>query len=125
MGDGTIEAALIESQQVEHLSSAQRAVEVSASRSGKTSVLNLAGKIDIRCAGELKDAFLNALQGGNQIQVKIDGASDLDVTALQLLWAGRMAAGRSGADFAVSGEPAESIRRQVAELGMEELGIFA
>lgn len=116
---------MIELQQVEHSSSAEQAVEVSASRSGKTSVLNLAGKIDISCVSELKDAFLKVLQGGDQIQVKIDGASDLDVTALQLLWAARIAARQSGVDFAVSGEPAEAIRGQVAELGMEDLGIFA
>ena len=112
------------SQEIEHSSSAQQAAEVSPS-SGEASVLNLAGEIDIACAGELKDEFLNALQSGKPIQVKIGDLSGLDVTGLQLLWVARRAAGQLGIDFAVSGEPAEPIRHQLAELGMEELEIFA
>jgi len=113
-----------EAQQLDHLNSAQQAVEISPG-SGEASVLNLPGTIDIACAAELKHEFLNALQGGKRIQVKIGDVSDLDVTALQLLWAARRAAKKSGIDFALSGEPAEPIKRQLAELGMEDLGIFA
>jgi anti-anti-sigma regulatory factor len=113
------------SQQLEHLSSEQPAVDVSKDCSVEPCVLNLAGKIDIGCAGELKDEFLKALQSGKRIQVEIGGLSDLDVTALQLLWAAKRATMRLGVDFAVSGEPAKPIQNQVAELGMEELGIFA
>lgn len=114
-----------ESQQVELLNGARQAVNVSLSCGGEACVLDLAGEIDIACAGELKDALLKALQSGKEIQVMTGGVCDLDVTALQLLWAAKRAAGQLGADFAVSGEPAEAIKRQLAELGMEELGIFA
>ena len=116
---------LIESLQIEHSSSAQLADRISLSCSGEASVLHLAGAIDIACAGELKDAFLNALQAGKPIQVEIGGVSDVDVTALQLLWAARRAAGQLEVDFAVSGEPAEPIKRQMAELGMEDLRILS
>ena len=112
------------SREIEHSSNEQQAVAVSPG-SGEASVLNLAGEIDIARAGELKDEFLNALQGGKPIHVKIGDLSGLDVTGLQLLWAARRAAGQLGVDFAVSGEPAEPIQHQLAELGMEELEIFA
>ena len=115
---------MFESQQIEYSGSVQQAVEVSPD-SAEASVLNLAGVLDIARASELKDELLNALRSGKPIQVKIGDLCGVDVTALQLLWAAKRTAAQSCVHFAVSGDLAEPIGRQLAELGMEELEIFA
>lgn len=96
---------------------------ISLSRSGELSVLRLAGSIDIGTAAELQAALLKALRGSRQIQVCAEALTDVDVTALQLLWAARRAAVSEGAGFLVSGAPA--LEPQLAEWGMEALLIFA
>ena len=94
------------------------------SHSGGSCLLRLSGAIDITTAAELKAMLLRAFEGSKRIQVSAEGVSDLDVTALQLLWAARKHAARLGVGFAISAAPAP-IGNLVAELGMEELGIFA
>jgi anti-anti-sigma regulatory factor len=96
----------------------RKAAEISLSRFGESSVLRLAGAIDIDSAAELRAALLEALKGSREIQISTDGVSEADVTALQLLWAARRAAGEAGVDFSLSRAPA--IGSLAAELGMEE-----
>jgi len=128
-GEALKEAALPDSQNAEASCSVQAANEpaegMELSRSGEISVLRLSGAIDISSAAELKAMLLKAFEGSKQVQVSTEGVSDLDVTALQLLWAARKHAAKLGVGFAINAAPAGALGNLVAELGMEKLGIFA
>ena len=50
-------------------------------------VIHLEGEIDISSAAELKKLLLLALQSGKELRLDLERATELDVTALQLLWA--------------------------------------
>jgi len=64
-----------------------------------TCVLGLAGEIDIRCAAELKNILLLALKLGKNLQLNLSAASEMDITAVQLLWAAAAEAEREGREF--------------------------
>ena len=49
--------------------------------------LCLEGELDIRCAAELKGTLLDALASQKEVRLDFEQATDLDVTALQVLWA--------------------------------------
>jgi anti-anti-sigma regulatory factor len=82
-------------------------------------VLRLEGEIDITCSAELKRMLIEAIASGKEVQVDLAPASDLDVTAVQLLWAASREAEKAGASFAVSGGVPENIGRAVCEAGFE------
>ncbi len=97
---------------------------IALSVSADSTVVRLSGSIDIASAAELKAALQQAFEGGNPIQISIDGISDLDVTALQLLWAARQHAAKLGVRFVMSGEPRKVMGSLLTELGMEGLGLI-
>ena len=85
----------------------------------------LEGATDIASAAALKAALLEAIATGREVRVSLEGASSLDVTALQLLWAAKREARRLNVEFVFEGEPPEAIRGSMASMGLEGLGIFA
>lgn len=72
------------------------------------------GVIDISCAEEVKSALTEALEAGKAISISLAGATDLDVTAVQLLWAAGREAGQRGLEFDVTGLP-EPVSRLLQE----------
>jgi anti-anti-sigma regulatory factor len=123
------DAALSDTKEMEERSNREPGLDPAAgialSRSGESSVLGLAGAIDISRAAELKAALVEALGNSRRIEISAAGVTDLDVTALQLLWAARRAAAQEKKDFVVTGEPERAMASRLAELGMEQLEIFA
>ena len=85
-----------------------------------SSVLRLDGEIDIACAAELKTLLLKALGAGGEVRVALDGATELDVTAVQLLWAAAREAGRAGERFAFEGQTPEPVLSGLLLTGFEE-----
>lgn len=83
--------------------------------------IRLEGAIDIECAAELKALLVRALNSGKETRVSIEGATHLDVTAMQLLWAAEREAARTGARFALSGAAPEGITAAMREAGIERL----
>ncbi len=86
-------------------------------------VLRLEGEIDVTCAAELKRALIDAISSGREVQLDLAQASDLDVTAVQLLWAARREAEKAGTSFAVAGDVPENIGRAVCEAGFENFPV--
>ncbi len=82
-------------------------------------MLRLEGEIGVTCAAELKRALIDAISSGREVELDLAQASDLDVTAIQLLWAARREAEKAGAPFAVAGDVPEKIGRAVSEAGVE------
>jgi hypothetical protein len=78
--------------------------------------LHLEGVVDIGCAGELKAQLMEALGRGLPVQVEMEKAERLDVTAVQLLWA----AGSSGVEMEFAGTTPEAVTAELAQAGLRE-----
>ena len=77
-------------------------MSVGLSQDGGCCRIQLDGAIDIACAAEMKASLLQALETGQEICVSLNGATELDVTAVQLLWAAGRDAKRRGLGFSVT-----------------------
>jgi anti-anti-sigma factor len=81
-------------------------------------VVVLEGTIDVSSAAELKATLLNALGSGKEVCVSLDAATYLDVTAVQLLWAGEEQARRSGTILRFSGRLSDQVSTTLAHAGL-------
>ena len=79
----------------------------------------LEGDIGIAEAAELKRVLMEALEACNRIEVSLGKATELDVTAVQLLWAAHREAGQANLEFAYVGTEPEQIVAALAEAGLE------
>lgn len=80
--------------------------------------IQLDGAVDIACAADLKTSLLQALTTGLEYCVSLEGVTELDVTAVQLLWAAAGEARQRGLGFRVTELP-EPVRRWLKEAGLE------
>jgi anti-anti-sigma regulatory factor len=92
---------------------------ISLDKSDAGAVIALADSIDITCAAELKALLLEALSSGTEVLISLDDATDLDVTAFQLLWAAERQARQSGVEFRISGQVPEPVSIALAEAGFQ------
>lgn len=89
--------------------------------SRKSSVIHLEGVIDIESASEFKKLLLRAFESGKEIRVALDGATEMDVTAVQLIWAARRAWEGAGLAFKVSGEVSAPASLALSNAGLQQL----
>ena len=59
-------------------------------------LIRLEGESGVTSAVGLKDALLEGLATGTAVQVDLEGIVEIDITAMQLLWAAGREAARSG-----------------------------
>lgn len=85
--------------------------------------IRLEGEINITCAAELKKHLLQALSSGKEVRVDLERATELDVTALQLLWAAEREARGSGKGLTLAGRVPEEISRAVNDAGFEKFPV--
>lgn len=93
-------------------------MSVDLSRDVECCRIQLDGAIDISCAADLKTSLLQALETGQEICVSLERVTELDVTAVQLLWAAGHDARQRGLEFRVTQPPAP-ICRSLEEMGLE------
>jgi anti-anti-sigma regulatory factor len=86
-------------------------------------VIRLEGCIGIASAAELKKLLLQALASGKEVQISPQRATELDVTAVQLLWAARSEARRSGVEFTFTEEVPGEILTSLGDAGFEKASI--
>ncbi len=86
-------------------------------------LLHLEGEIDISSAAELKTLLLHGLASGRELRVDLERATDLDVTAMQLLWAAEREARRSGMGMTLTGRP-EAISVALGDAGLERFSFL-
>ena len=91
-------------------------------REGAT-VICLEGAIDIASAAELKTTLLGALKPDKAVRVALDANADLDVTAVQLLWAAEREAGAAGVGFILEGQVPEPVFAALKEAGFERFPV--
>ena len=87
--------------------------------------LRLEGAIDIGCAAELKSVLTRAIGSGRDLCVSLEGATYLDVTAVQLLWAAREQARRSGIGLLISDQTPQAVTAALAEAGFPSFSALA
>ena len=81
-------------------------------------VIRIEGNVDIEGAAELKAMLLAAISSGKGVQINLEGASDLDVTAVQLLWSAAREAAKASSFVAV--HVPEHIRCALREMGLRD-----
>ncbi|MGA2887491.1 MAG: STAS domain-containing protein [Terracidiphilus sp.] len=95
-------------------------MSLTVEQSESQNVILLEGAIDIASAGELKELLLKALGSGKKkLRVSFDGATALDVTAVELLWAAEREAAKAGVEFSFAGQAAPEALAALADAGLE------
>ncbi len=82
--------------------------------------IRVGGAINIADAAGWKECLLQALAAGTEIRLRLEPASELGVTTLQLLWAAKREAGASGTKFTVMAPIPEEIAIAVKDSGFEQ-----
>jgi hypothetical protein len=96
-------------------------VPVSIDRRSVPWVIRLDGVIDIGCAAELKAALLEGLMSGSPAQIEFAGATEMDVTAIQLLVAAEHAGRGAGIPWRLAGSCPETIVASLRDAGFERV----
>jgi anti-anti-sigma regulatory factor len=97
----------------------EKFLPVTLEQDGALSLIRLQGAIDIFCAQELRELLVQGLKTASEVRVLLAGATDMDVTAVQLLWAARREAKASSVKFAFEGAAPEPVSAALAEAGLE------
>jgi anti-anti-sigma factor len=84
-------------------------------------VVRLEGEIDVRCAEELKAALVDLVASGTKVYLDFGGVSEIDVTAIQLLWAAEREARQKGIALRTTAPLPESVRAILREAGFPQL----
>jgi anti-anti-sigma factor len=95
-------------------------VPVTLEQDEALSLIRLEGAIDIGCAAELKRLLLQALESGSEVRVSLEAAADLDVTAVELLWAAARRAKAEGGNFSLTGPAPSDISAALGEAGLQQ-----
>jgi anti-anti-sigma regulatory factor len=86
-------------------------------------VVRLEGEVKIASAAALRASLLEALASGTDLRLDLDRATEVDVTALQLLWAAQYEARRTGKACTVAGAIPEAVLHAAREAAFEELPV--
>lgn len=86
-------------------------------------LIRMEGEINISSAAELKKLLIEGLASGSELRVDLERATELDVTALQLLWAAEREARGLGAGFTLAGRVPEEISVALSDAGFEKFPI--
>ena len=65
-------------------------------------LIRLEGECTLASAADLKTLLLEALAFGEDLRLDLRSVQEMDITALQLLWAAAREANRAGSGFAAS-----------------------
>jgi anti-anti-sigma regulatory factor len=83
------------------------------------SLIRIEGAITIALAVELKAALLEGLASGRDLRLELEHAEEIDVTAMQLLWAAEREAAREGRR--IVSHISEAAGRAARDAGFERL----
>ncbi len=80
--------------------------------------LSFQGRLTVDRASEIKKQFQDAVGKGDPIEVDVEGATEIDITFFQLLFAAHKAALASGRRFTLSPDHPPIMKRALAEAGL-------
>jgi anti-anti-sigma factor len=109
---------------VQHATTHQESsVGIALEQRDESSLVRLEGSIDIACAADLKALLVEALTSAKDVQVSLAGATYLDVTAVELLWAAAREARGKTVKFAFADEVPESVSGALLDAGFEKFPV--
>ena len=82
------------------------------------SLVRLEGAVDIASAVEIKSIILNVLASKKEIRLSLEDATEMDITAVQLLYAAERDAAKTGTSFALEGSVPDEISVAMTEAGL-------
>jgi anti-anti-sigma regulatory factor len=85
--------------------------------------IHLEDEINIACARELKNLLLQGLASGKDLSVELERATELDVTAMQLLFAAEREARKLEVGFSIAGRVPDQISIAVVDAGFEKFPV--
>jgi len=71
-------------------------MEITTLQTGPSCLIRLDGEITLTCAEEIKGALLSWLAGNKDLELDLENATEVDLTALQLLFAAAREATQRG-----------------------------
>jgi len=83
-----------------------------------TSLICLEGAVDIASAAEMKSVLLNALTSQKEIRLTLQCATELDITALQMLYSAERDASKTGVPLALEGSVPGEISVAMTDAGL-------
>jgi len=86
-------------------------------------LIRMEGEVDISSAADLKKLLIDAVASGKELRVDLERATELDVTALQLLWAAEREARGAVVPVTLAGHLPEAISVAVSDAGFEKFPI--
>jgi ABC-type transporter Mla MlaB component len=92
---------------------------VAFDQSNSPSRISLEGEINIRCAAELKEFLLQALTREGALHIELSTATEVDITALQLLWTAQREAREAGKEFLLNGPISETVAAAIKHSGLQ------
>ena len=92
-------------------------------QSESSCAIRLEGEVNITGAAELKKVLRQALESGKEMRLDLEGATELDVTALQLLWAVAREVRAKGGKFILAGQVPKEISDGVTDAGFEKFPV--
>ncbi len=78
--------------------------------------VRLEGELTLASAAELKSLLVEWLASGRDLQLDLESAGEVDITAMQLLWAAGRKAARAGNGIAI--RVSEAVEKAVAGRGL-------
>jgi anti-anti-sigma regulatory factor len=89
----------------------------------ESSVISLEDAIDISFAAELKELLIEALHAGKEVHISLAETAELDVTAIELLWAAEREARGAGIKLALTWPAPKAVIAAVIEAGFERFPV--
>jgi ABC-type transporter Mla MlaB component len=83
-------------------------------------VLHLSGDINVAGSAELKQHFVQAFSTGKGVQVDFSAATNLDIAAMQLLWAAARHAEKTNIALTAASTVPEELKNGVRDAGFEQ-----
>jgi ABC-type transporter Mla MlaB component len=86
-------------------------------------VLSLSGDINVAGSAELKQFFVQAFSTGKGVQIDLSSATNLDIAAMQLLWAAARHAEKTKTTLTAAPTVPEELKNCVRDAGFEHFPV--
>lgn len=81
-------------------------------------VIEKSGALDLRGAGELREALLAAMRGGKPVALDATAVTSVDAGIVQVLLAARRSADEAGRRFSIIADPGSALAEVLSRLGI-------
>jgi anti-anti-sigma regulatory factor len=98
-------------------------MSIELQQSEDRSVVRLAEPITVGCASELHKLLVETVSSNRSVAIDLEGVTELDVSAIQLLYAAGQAAERAGISFSLQGILPEVVKSAFLDAGLHPFAL--